>query len=155
MKKTVIWITAIFLVLAALPAFGQERRKRSGRKPPQKAPVAAAEATNDEAKPEAKAEEPKDAGAGKLRFPDIHEDKIVFMHGGDLWLTTSEGGIARRLTSHPGPEAFPRFSPDGKFIAFAGYYDGNLDVYVIPSEGGEPQRKTWHPAPDRAPARAM
>jgi len=153
MKRTVIWITALMLVLATVPAFGQDRRGRRGQKDQRKAVEAAAEAKAPAAETaEPKAEEKpekKDAGAGMLRNPDIHNDKVVFVHGGDLWLTSSEGGVARRLTSHPGPETFPKFSPDGKSIAFSAFYDGNLDVYVIPSEGGEPQRMTWHPAPDR------
>ncbi len=80
-----------------------------------------------------------------LRFPDIHQDKIVFVHAGDLWLVHSQGGIARRLTSDKGLELFPKFSPDGKLIAFTGQYDGNTDVYVIPAEGGEPKRLTYRP----------
>lgn len=153
MKRTVIWITALMLALATVPAFGQDRRERRGHKGQQKEAVAAAEATQPAAATEEnKAEEEpekKDAGAGMLRNPDIHNDQVVFVHGGDLWLTSSEGGAARRLTSHPGPENYPKFSPDGKFIAFSAFYDGNFDVYVIPSEGGEPQRMTWHPSPDR------
>ncbi len=80
-----------------------------------------------------------------LRFPDIHQDKIVFVHAGDLWLVDSQGGIARRLTSDKGLELFPKFSPDGKWIAFTGQYDGNTDVYLIPAEGGEPKRLTYRP----------
>ena len=53
------------------------------------------------------------------------------------------GGEARRLTSHIGYEIFPRFSPDGKTIAFTGEYDGNREVYVIPAEGGKPRRLTY------------
>jgi len=84
-----------------------------------------------------------------LRNPDIHGDQVVFVHGRDLWTVSAEGGTARRLTSHVGSESEPKFSPDGRWIAFSGDYDGNNDVYVIPSEGGEPQRLTWHPYPDR------
>src|SRR5208282_5860722 len=65
-----------------------------------------------------------------LRFPDIYKDKIAFMYGGDLWLASSAGGMARRITSHPGREVFPKFSPDGKWLAFTGQYDGNFNVYV-------------------------
>ena len=46
-----------------------------------------------------------------LRFPDIHQDKIAFMYGGDLWLASSAGGMARRITTHPGRELFPKFFP--------------------------------------------
>ena len=55
-----------------------------------------------------------------MRFPDIYKDKIVFMYGGDLWLASSSGGDAHRITSDPGRELFPKFSPDGKWIAFTG-----------------------------------
>ena len=54
----------------------------------------------------------------------------------------------RRVTSHPGAEQNPYFSPDGRHIAFTASYDGNVDVYVIPTEGGEPTRLTWHPGDD-------
>jgi tricorn protease len=80
-----------------------------------------------------------------LRFPDIHQDKVVFAHGGDLWLVDTQGGIARRLTSDAGLELFPKFSPDGSLIAFTGQYDGNTDVYLIPAQGGEPKRLTYRP----------
>jgi tricorn protease len=80
-----------------------------------------------------------------LRFPDIYQDKIVFVYGGDLWTVSSSGGTARRLTSFDGYEAFPKFSPDGKYIAFTAAYDGNGDVYVVPAEGGEPRRLTYRP----------
>lgn len=83
-----------------------------------------------------------------LRSPDIHKDKIAFVYSGDIWIVPSKGGIARRLTTHIGEEWKPRFSPDGKWIAFSGEYDGNLDLYVIPVEGGEPKRLTFHPSSD-------
>jgi tricorn protease len=83
-----------------------------------------------------------------MRFPDLSRDRVVFTYAGDLWTIPREGGEARRLTAHPGDELFPKFSPDGRWIAFSGEYDGNVDVYVIPAEGGEPRRLTWHPAAD-------
>ncbi len=79
-----------------------------------------------------------------MRFPDIYKDKVVFMYGADLWLASTDGGVARRITSHPGRELFPKFSPDGKWIAFTGQYDGNFNVYVIPSSGGEPKQLTFY-----------
>ena len=78
-----------------------------------------------------------------LRFPDVYKDKIVFSYAGDLWLVPTSGGIARRITTNPGLELFPKFSPDGSHIAFTGQYDGNPNVYVIPSEGGEPKQLTF------------
>src|SRR6202165_8316 len=79
-----------------------------------------------------------------LRFPDIYKDKIAFMDGGDLWRASSTGGTARRITSHPGRELFPKFSPDGKRIAFTGQYDGNFNVYVMPTQGGQPKQLTFY-----------
>ena len=78
-----------------------------------------------------------------LRFPDIHGSQIVFSYGGDLWLTTTDGGMARRITTSPGLELFPHFSPDGKWIAFTGQYDGNFNVYVVPAAGGQPKQLTF------------
>ena len=79
-----------------------------------------------------------------MRFPDIYKDKVAFVYGGDLWLASTSGGVARRVTSHPGRELFPKFSPDGKWIAFTGQYDGNFNVYVIPSDGGQPKQLTFY-----------
>ena len=77
-----------------------------------------------------------------LRFPAIHNDRIVFTYGGDLFTVPAAGGVARRLTSDIGYEMFARFSPDGKEIAFTGQYDGNTEVYLMPAEGGIPRRLT-------------
>ena len=79
-----------------------------------------------------------------MRFPDVYKDKVVFVYGGDLWLASTSGGVARRITANPGRELFPKFSPDGKWIAFTGQYDGNFNVYVIPSEGGQPRQLTFY-----------
>lgn len=78
-----------------------------------------------------------------LRFPAIHGDRIVFSYAGDLFTVSSGGGLARKITSHPGYEMFPRYSPDGTQIAFTGQYDGNTEVFLIPSEGGSPKRLTY------------
>ena len=84
-----------------------------------------------------------------MRFPDVHGDKIVFSYAGDLWMVSTSGGIAQRLTTSPGQELFAKFSPDGKWIAFTGQYDGNFNVYVMPATGGEPRQLTF--LPDVAP----
>ncbi|MBE7542020.1 MAG: PD40 domain-containing protein [Solibacteraceae bacterium] len=88
-----------------------------------------------------------------LRFPDLHGDTVVFTYGGDLWTAPAKGGAATRLTAHPGQELFPRFSPDGKWIAFTGQYDGDEQVYVIPATGGAPKQLTFYPARGPLPAR--
>ncbi len=89
------------------------------------------------------------ATAAYYRQPDIHADRIVFCAEGDLWTAPAGGGLARRLTAHPGSESFPSFSPDGGRIAFTGEYDGNADVFVVPADGGEPRRLTFGPAADQ------
>ena len=82
--------------------------------------------------------------------PTLSATQIVFVFAGDLWSVPREGGDARRLTTGVGVESGPSFSPDGKWIAFTGQYDGNTDVFVVPAEGGVPKRLTWHPDPDVA-----
>jgi tricorn protease len=81
-----------------------------------------------------------------LRFPDIYGDTVAFTYAGDLWTAPATGGGATRLTSHPGLELFAKFSPDGKWVAFTGQYDGDEQVYVIPAAGGVPKQLTWFPA---------
>lgn len=88
-----------------------------------------------------------------LRFPDIHGDKVVFTYGGDLWTAATSGGLATRLTASPGLELFGKFSPDGKWIAFTGQYDGDEQVYVIPVTGGIPKQLTFYPAHGPLPPR--
>ncbi len=81
--------------------------------------------------------------------PTLSKTQVVFAYGEYLWSVPREGGDARQLTTG-GQEGAPVFSPDGKWIAFTGQYDGNVDVFVIPAEGGEPMRLTWHPGVDIA-----
>jgi tricorn protease len=78
-----------------------------------------------------------------LRFPTIHADTVVFTYAGNLYSVPTNGGVARRLTNHEGFEMFPRFSPDGKWLAFTGQYDGNTEVYLMPAQGGVPKRLTY------------
>jgi tricorn protease len=87
--------------------------------------------------------------ARMLRQPDVSETHITFVYAGDIWVVPKDGGTAQRLSSPRGEESFPRFSPDGRSIAFTGNYDGNTDVYVIPTMGGDPVRVTHHPMADR------
>ncbi len=88
-----------------------------------------------------------------LRFPDLSGSSIVFVYGGDLWKAQTAGGLATRLTAHPGLELFPKFSPDGQWIAFTGQYDGDEQVYLIPATGGEPRQLTFYPARGPLPPR--
>src|SRR5438270_3477498 len=93
---------------------------------------------------------PFDPGPNPLlmRHHSMNATQIVFEFADDLWSVPRQGGSAVRLTTAPGEESNPFFSPDGKWVAFSGNYDGNDDVYVIPADGGVPKRLTAHPDPD-------
>jgi Tol biopolymer transport system component len=51
-----------------------------------------------------------------------------------------------------GSDAFPRWSPDGRQIAFQREADGNVDIYVMNPDGGTVHRLTHAPGPDALPA---
>ncbi|HMD39813.1 MAG TPA: hypothetical protein VKH15_11060, partial [Candidatus Acidoferrum sp.] len=82
-----------------------------------------------------------------MQQPTMSKTQIVFVYGGYLWSVPRDGGEARQLTTG-GHESRPKISPDGKWVAFSGQYDGNVDAYVMSADGGEPKRLTWHPDPD-------
>src|SRR4030095_9566838 len=89
-------------------------------------------------------------GTRLLRHPTVSRDSVAFEYAGDLWTVSRNGGQARRVTSTPGAEIDPYFSPDGSQIAFTSTVAGNTDVYVMPTSGGDPKRLTFHPGLDRA-----
>jgi tricorn protease len=89
-------------------------------------------------------------GTRLLRHPTVSRDSIAFEYAGDLWIVARTGGQARRLTSTPGAETEPHFSPDGTQIAYTATIAGNTDVYVMPAAGGDAKRLTYHPNIDRA-----
>jgi tricorn protease len=94
------------------------------------------------------------AEPGYYSQPALFGQRLVFVSEGDLWTATlgetsaASPIIAHRLTSSEGEESRPCISPDGNWIAFAGQYDGNVDVFVMPIDGGSPTRLTFHPDPD-------
>lgn len=81
-----------------------------------------------------------------MRFPDVHDHQVVFSYAGDLWIASTDGGLARQLTSAPGMEMFPKFSPDGRWVAYTGQAGGDEQVYVAPVEGGTARQLTYYPA---------
>ncbi len=84
-----------------------------------------------------------------MRYMDVSDNNITFVYGGDIWVTSKEGGTALQLTHSPGEESWPRFSPDGSSIAYTASYNGNQDVYVMPATGGVPTRLTYQSHSDR------
>jgi tricorn protease len=88
-----------------------------------------------------------------LRFPDIHNDKVAFVYAGDIYIASTSGGDARQLTSHKGLELFPKFSPDGNWLAFSAEYSGIRQVYVMPADGGFPKQLTYYNSVNDMPPR--
>ncbi|MGH8220766.1 MAG: S41 family peptidase [Steroidobacteraceae bacterium] len=84
------------------------------------------------------------AGRTLMRFPTLYDRTVVFEAHGNLWAVPRTGGVARRLTADSGYDLMPRFSPDGRWIAFTAEYQGNQDVYAIPAGGGTARRLTFH-----------
>lgn len=84
-----------------------------------------------------------------MRYMDVSDSQITFVYGGDIWIVPKNGGTALQVTHSPGEESWPKFSPDGKEIAYTASYSGNSDVYVIPVTGGIPERITYNSFSDR------
>src|SRR5262244_3026621 len=82
------------------------------------------------------------------RHPDYHAGKITFSYLGDIWIANEDGTGVVRLTDNRAREIYPRFSPDGRWIAFSSNRYGNNDVYVVPATGGTPKRLTFHSGND-------
>ena len=83
-----------------------------------------------------------------LRHPSYSKGKLAFSYLGDIWIASESGADAQRLTDNSARDQFPRFSPDGQWIAFSSNREGNYDVYVVPAAGGEPRQLTYHTAND-------
>ncbi|HRX12177.1 MAG TPA: hypothetical protein P5210_11035, partial [Draconibacterium sp.] len=84
-----------------------------------------------------------------MRYMDVSDQQITFVYGGDIWIVAKTGGTAVQITHSPGEESWPKFSPDGKEIAYTANYNGNSDIFVIPVTGGIPERVTYNSFPDR------
>ena len=70
-----------------------------------------------------------------IRHPSYHAGKIAFSYAGDIWVVNEDGANPRRITDHRAREVYPRFSPDGKWIAFSSNRNGNYDVFIVPAAG--------------------
>ncbi len=82
------------------------------------------------------------------RHPDYHAGKVAFSYLGDIWVANEDGTNVLRLTDNRAREIYPRFSPDGRWIAFSSNRYGNNDVFIVPAAGGTPRRLTFHSGSD-------
>jgi len=82
------------------------------------------------------------------RHPHYHAGKIAFSYLGDIWTANEDGTGVLRVTDNGAREVYPRFSPDGRWIAFSSNRYGNYDVFVVPATGGTPKRLTYHTTSD-------
>ena len=62
--------------------------------------------------------------------PSPDGQTILFTYESDIWKVSISGGTAYRITAMDGRESLPRYSPDGKWIAFTASQDGNENVYI-------------------------
>ncbi len=62
-----------------------------------------------------------------------------------LWLVPTAGGEPKRLTTAPGTNNHPRWSPDGKTLAFVSSRGGTAQVWLLPMDGGEARQLTKLP----------
>src|SRR5579875_2835460 len=86
-------------------------------------------------------------------------DRSTDKTNSSLWLVPAAGGDLKRLTTAPGTNNHPRWSPDGKTIAFVSSRGGSSQVWLLPIDGGEPRQLTklpidvsgplWSPQGDR------
>jgi tricorn protease len=85
-----------------------------------------------------------------LRTPAPSPDgtKVAFSARGNLWVADLNGGMAAALTTHPGYDWMPVWSPDGKRIAFSSDRNGNDDVFVMNADGTGLVQLTFDTAAD-------
>ena len=62
----------------------------------------------------------------------------------DIWLASTLGEFPSRLTTHKKSDTSPRWSPDGRRIAFISAREEKPQLFLMPAFGGEPERLTEH-----------
>lgn len=82
-----------------------------------------------------------------IRYPTASDRAIAFVARGDLWISGSGGGVARRLVHSAGHILASRFSPDGRWIAYTERAHGGQDVFVVAAAGGDPRQLTHDALP--------
>lgn len=69
-------------------------------------------------------------------------DKEANRTNTDIWLIPTAGGEAKQLTNSPKADRHPRWSPDGKTIAFESNRGGSMQIYTIKTASGETKQIT-------------
>lgn len=83
------------------------------------------------------------SSSGYYRFPDVHNNIVIFVSEDDLWQVPLSGGISKRLTANLAAVANPKISPDGNWVAYAAMEEGYREVYLMPLESGVQKRLTF------------
>ncbi|HYC58100.1 MAG TPA: S41 family peptidase [Thermoanaerobaculia bacterium] len=85
--------------------------------------------------------------AGLFHQPAVSKNHVAFIYNGELWVAPRRGGAATRLTDSASKKFDPRFSPDGKTLAFSNIDSSqSVNIYTMPVTGGTPSRVTWLPS---------
>ena len=107
---------------------------------------------------------PPPQGSGQPSAFDVHEGTsyavavspdgrwLAFDLQGSLWVVSTKGGAARRITDYYNDAHLPVWSPDGATIAFASDRGGAYNIWAVDVAGGVPRQLTSGPREDRAPA---
>jgi len=93
-------------------------------------------------------------GAQESSFVDISDDRHT-----DIYIVSAKGGSPRQLTTNPGPDANPRWSPDGKLLAYTSTpeqksWAAKTDAMVISPDGGAQRNltKDFFESPNSGPS---
>ncbi|MZD09975.1 peptidase S41, partial [Streptomyces sp. SID5785] len=86
---------------------------------------------------------------GYLRYPHLSGEHLCFVAEDDLWLAPLDGATrAWRLTADRTKLGHPRFSPDGRHIAFTTWRSLDPEIHLAPVDGGATRRLTYWGSPD-------
>src|SRR2546428_12930747 len=78
-----------------------------------------------------------------VRYPHYHHGRIAFTYLADIWTADEDGKNIKRITANKARDVYPRFSPDGKWIAVSSDGNGNFAGFIVPSEGGTAKQLTF------------
>ena len=130
--RALLGVVAGSILLFAAPVVGQD------------APEADGSAWDVTDPPGPRLEISVDTDEGTWMSVDVSPDgrEIVFDLLGDLYVIPIEGGEARALTSGFAWDMQPRYSPDGRFIAFTSDRAGGDNLWVMNRDGSDPEQVT-------------